>query len=194
MATQKRPEKHLHQLLLGVAEISHLLAGDDLETQLPRVLSVLGQVLDLGRIYLSHFHQEPTGLRLSQYSEWCAAEVKPFQDSPEAHNRVPYEPIRQRLLAGEILTYTSSNIPAPLKALSSYKNAKSVLKMPIFVDEKLWGYISFVDYHLRQWNEEEINALKITTSSIGRAFSRIQSEAALRQNEERFRGAGRNLA
>ncbi|MDX2006001.1 MAG: EAL domain-containing protein [Meiothermus sp.] len=185
----RRSVQKLNQLLLGVAEIAHRLTSGDALAQLPEVVRILGQGLGVDRVYLNQYHPGEGGeVRVSQRAEWTSDKVAPLQHNPAMQNRLPYEPFRQRLLAGEILMLHRQDIPAPFRRHPALADIGSFLEVPIFAGEALWGFIGFNSVRRRRtWDEAEVSVLRTAADSLGKALWREQAQQQLRQEQNRSR-------
>jgi len=72
-------------------------------------------------------------------------------------------------------------------ALVEVLGIRSMIVVPIFVNEEWWGFIGFDDcFKEREWSVDEIDALKAAASTLGAAVRRWQIEGELVQSEARY--------
>jgi len=80
------------------------------------------------------------------------------------------------------------------RSLLSYLGTKSILFLPIFVKESLYGFIVFiVEKDEREWTIDEITTLQTLTNNISYAIERNINEAIILENEEKFRLLANNI-
>ncbi|MDX2005833.1 MAG: EAL domain-containing protein [Meiothermus sp.] len=189
--TESLGDPWLHQMFRGVVETNSLLTRQDFQTQIPRVMEILGQALRADRVYIDQFHPHETGrTRVSRRHEWCGRGVRSSMGDPSTQNRPPRDVLHRRLLRGEVLeyTYTAQALPPGLDPPTEPGNPRSFLEVPIFVGRALWGLLGFEDRrHERRWGEDAVGVLRTTAASLGEAVQRGQTEESLRQSEARNR-------
>jgi signal transduction histidine kinase len=82
--------------------------------------------------------------------------------------------------------------PAPERKILGLANIKSILAIPIIIEDHAWGFIEFDDCHSdRIWTGIEISILQATAASIGGAIARKQAENALIEAKEKAESADR---
>lgn len=148
-----------------------------------QVLARLGQAVATSRTYL--FENHPDGLRLtSQRYEWVADGITPQIDNPQLQN-FSYHPHFSRWV--EILSKNQSIyglvkvFPESEASNLADKNILSIAIVPIFVQEKWWGFIGYDDcLEEREWQPIIIETLKMAASLLGAAIAREHSEEKLR--------------
>ena len=70
------------------------------------------------------------------------------------------------------------------------RGIRSLLSVPIFIDQTLWGALSFDDsFVVRQWTEAEVDALKVAASILSAAVQRQRADETLRESEALYRKA-----
>jgi len=75
-----------------------------------------------------------------------------------------------------------------LKEILESQDIKSCLIFPLFVKGQITGIVGFDDImETGEWSEEDITILRIFSEVLGTAFERMQTEKALRDNEDRYR-------
>ncbi len=81
-----------------------------------------------------------------------------------------------------------------LKDFLRYLDIKSILFLPLFVKNELYGVLAFDDStNERIWSEDEINILQTLTNNISFALDRNVNESIILQSEERFRLLANNI-
>ena len=73
-------------------------------------------------------------------------------------------------------------------------NTKSILFLPIFVKENLYGFIVFiVTQNEREWTNDEISTLQTLANNISYAIERNLNEAMIKESEEKFQLLANNI-
>ena len=159
----------------------------------PEVLRRLGEAVDAHRVYIVTNRRDPEGqLRVTMTHEWAAPHVPPLL----GHPNVTDAPMRadgfgrweEVLGRGGVLHGLVRDFPELERAELEMAGARSILVVPIFVDQEWWGYIGFDDCETeREWTQVEIDALRTAAGTIGAAVQRQRTEEQLRQAEARYR-------
>ena len=77
----------------------------------------------------------------------------------------------QELLArGEVISATLSALPESEKTLLTLLGVKSGVILPIFIRDRLWGFIGFFDLGEKIRSPDEVEALRITANLLGAAM------------------------
>ncbi|GIV64321.1 MAG: hypothetical protein KatS3mg045_1660 [Bellilinea sp.] len=181
-------------VLRAVADASHqLFRSPQPEEEIPRVLAQLGIAADVSRVYLFENHWE-NGQRLlaSQRYEWCAAGIQPQIDDPTLQNfdyqAAGFDHFLATLQRGEVVSGLVRDFPPAEQAEFSRQDILSILVIPIFVQEHLWGFIGFDECRSeRLWEPYEVDTLRTAANLFGAFFERRKAETALRASEELYR-------
>ncbi|HEY9888675.1 MAG TPA: EAL domain-containing protein, partial [Candidatus Obscuribacterales bacterium] len=187
---RKRTELELHRrdrLLEGVAQASKHLLTQDIEVSIPKVLHLLGTAAEADRVYLYENHPHPTtGVpAMSMRYEWTQTSISPSIDQPHWQNQSYDEHGLTRwyraFLAGQAIRGRVNTFPPAEQRLLAEDNIQSILMVPIFIDQDLWGHIGFDACHAeRDWSLSEESILITIAASIGGALRRRHTEAQMR--------------
>ncbi|WP_346289624.1 EAL domain-containing protein [Sphaerothrix gracilis] len=188
---RKQNEAELHRrdrLLRGVADASLcLLTEPNLSQAITQVLSVLGQATEADRVYLYENHPHPTtgAIAMSMRFEWTRVGVDSSLNQPHWHNQ-PYEAAGltrwyQAFRQGQSIGGLVETFPVIEQQLLLKDHILSILMVPIFVKEVLWGYVGF-DACLapRCWTHNDESILVAIAASLGGAIQRQQTEDKMR--------------
>ena len=191
ITARKQAEKdllHRDRLLQGVAQASqHLLTASDIGAAIPQMLSILGNAADVDRVYLyeNHGHVPSGEPAMSMRYEWTHAGVDPSIQQPHWQNQ-PYsahglQRWYRTFLAGQSIRALTRHLPQPERALLDQDGILSVLMVPIFIDQTLWGYVGFdACRQERRWTASEESILVTIAASLGGALKRQQAEEQIR--------------
>lgn len=176
------------RLLQGVAQSSqYLLTNADLTTTIPEILAILGKAADADRVYLYENHPHPVSgaAAMSMRYEWTQPDILPSIDQPHWQNQCYDQHGLMRwyriFQAGQAIRGTVASLPVEEQTLLEQDNIRSLLMVPIFIDQDLWGYIGFdACREARQWNSNDESILVTVAASLGGAFQRRETEDRMR--------------
>lgn len=174
------------RLLRSVVEATTcLLTNPSLEESLPNVLSLLATAIDTERIYIYEWstHPENVDLTLGLRGEWRLPHSEPCK--PWLHYAQPGQELERRwvnrVYRGEVIEGWDDGLLGVVRQLHQRFQIQSVLMVPIWVDQVLWGYIGLDDsHHQRPWTAHESSILTSVARSIGGAIQRQLTESSIR--------------
>jgi len=180
---QREAEVH-HRFMEALNEILvAALEQTDLDTFFNRSLHVLGERMDVSRVYI--FKNEP-GRLMRNTHEWVAPDVQPFLGLTASYESYPYW--EQKLSANEPIVAASvlRDLPVELHEILSMQNIKAILVWPLFVGKHFWGFIGFDECRReRQWNDAEIQLFRAASQVISTVIERtLENQTRLRAEEE----------
>ncbi|WP_207223359.1 EAL domain-containing protein [Leptolyngbya iicbica] len=188
---RKQAEIELHQrdrLLEGVAQASQqLLTNLNVEDSIHKMLATLGEAAAADRVYIYENHLHPISGEpcMSMRYEWTQAHITPSIHQSHWQNKCYSEHglIRwyRALQAGQSIRGRVSTLPLQEQDLLSRDAIASILMVPIFIDQDLWGYIGFDACDPdRDWTPSEESILVTIAASVGGALKRQHTEAQMR--------------
>jgi PAS domain S-box-containing protein len=151
---------------------------------------IIARTVDADRMYYFGADKElQTGeILISQKVEWCSENAVPQIDNEELQNMPikKVEEITAPLIKNLPFTATLKDLaPGVLKEIFMEQQIKSMLLLPIFVNEKLSGFVGFDDCSKqRVWKEEEVSFLKSLTQNLTNAFERSAALEKVKKREE----------
>ncbi|MEE4351762.1 MAG: response regulator [Desulfatiglans sp.] len=162
----------------------------ELDESINACLADTGRFCAAGRAYLFQFTSD--GATMNNTHEWCAPGVKPEIKNLQG---LPLEmfPWWMKLLesGGNIHVKNVAALPPEARAEKEILEAqgiKSVLVVPFLVENRLAGFLGFVNVaSTGAWGEKELVPLRTLAEIIGTAVTRKRSVEALRQSEAKFR-------
>ena len=194
---QKQSEKILVEksrfLEVNAAFVSSLLEKEINNEALYETFGIIAQTVEADRMYYfgADPHPETGEILISQKVEWCSDKVVPQIDNPEMQNMPikKVEEITAPLIKNLPFTATYKDLdPGTLKEIFEEQQIKSMLLLPIFVEENLSGFVGFDDCsHERIWKEEEITFLKSLTYNLTHAFEKTAALEKVKKREEELR-------
>lgn len=187
-------------LEVNAAFISSLLENEINDEALHETFGIIAQTVEADRMYYFGADEDPnTGeILISQKVEWCSDGAIPQIDNPELQGMPisKVEEITAPLTKNLPFKATRQDLtPGVLKEIFEEQDIKSMLLLPIFVEERLFGFVGFDDCTTdRTWKEEEITFLKSLTQNLTNAFEKKaalerarRSKEELERSEQKFR-------
>lgn len=169
------------------------LGPTDWEQSVHDVLERLGLATGGSRVYI--FQRDPVqagGTVVSLRYEWTAPGIAPQIPRAE-HQSLPLEERgfsrwASTLRQGHIIHGHVRECPESERIRLAEADIKSIVGVPIFVEEEWWGFIGIDECAAeRRWTTAEVDALKIASDIIGAAIQRRRVLEALSQTNEKLR-------
>lgn len=177
-------------LLGGVAVATNILLTEaDLNSAINETLALLGEATRVDRVYISNILESDTGKHLgSKRFEWERDSNSSQLDSSELNDGLCHAAMirwLELLSAGHLIKGLAGEFPELDRLILGSQNIKSILVIPILIENRLRGFIGFDDCHSdRIWTGTEISILQATAASIGAAIARRQAEDELRMAKD----------
>ncbi len=180
-------------LLQGIAEATKTaISSSDIDSGLTKALRILGMSAEVDRVYIyKHQVDEETGeMYVSILYEWSSANSESQIQNPIlqqlSYSRFASLDFYGNFEKGNSLKFLIKKLPAHEKIVFVDRNIKSILLVPIRIDDKYWGFIGFDDCRTdRLWSEDEESFLSTMAATIGAVIKRdfINNEL-VRKNSE----------
>ncbi|MCH7411037.1 ATP-binding protein [Belliella sp. DSM 111904] len=187
----RRNELMLKSIALATKE---LLSNPDFSTATQKAITIIGKGAEVDRAYLFENSEDEFGkIYSSQRFEWSAADVPSEINNPELQN-LPmdiYGDAIHFLVGNKIYQVIVSQLDdKDTKELLEGQQIKSILLIPIFVEDHFWGYVGFDDCtNERVWSEAEAALLLSFADSISNAIERKTLEHSLIQSMQKAKEA-----
>lgn len=181
------------KLLAVINEVtSALLRNSNYRKIIPKALETLGKAAGTDRAYFFEMRTDESGvLRGTQTFEWCAEGVSVQLDNPTLtdYSFDLFGTLLDVFEEGKPLAIFPDTLPNDsLRIELQGQDIKSLILMPVFVNQELWGLVGFDDCTRRRvWAEEEKETIKTFSSSLAASVSRSKSQDAIKESETRFR-------
>lgn len=185
---RKQAEHNLSQreqylsALVRVQRYLLTLEGDRCEYN--EILAYLGQASHASRVYVFENYLEGDRYLSRQVAEWCASGISSELNNPDLQNLdvgVIFSGWDEILNAGEVIAALTENLPSPAREQLEQQNIKSILLLPIRVNDSWFGFIGFDNcVEARLWETLEINLLRAAADAIALWQESAIAEAALR--------------
>lgn len=164
-----------------------LLATERLEDGIDVVLERLGIAAEVGRasLYVNHSDEEGVPRTSRQFSWRRPGAADPgdalFRNIPVSiFPQVWVETLRR----GAPVRFAADEAPEPLGRLLQKMHASSILALPVRVDDSLWGFIGLSTSAAEpEWQDPEIEALRLAGNVIGAVLKRQAVETSIRRRD-----------
>lgn len=170
---------------LAYATVTFFREGFDRQS-VSKVLKRIGESTLSSRVYIfQNFTDKEGKPYTSQIYEWVKGSATPEIDNPELMQIYLDDPLMIRWVhamqnGGNICGLIKDFPPGPERDILESQDIISILAMPIFVEDKWWGFIGLDDCEReRDWSEAEIKAMETLAGNLGAAIYRKQVEAEL---------------
>jgi len=159
------------------------------------ILETIGNVTQVDK--LSFFENDAINKSVIQKYRWTS-ESKGLAELHPMILNVPYTTIPD-VMENMLQRKPYFSVVKKIKETSTRElllklDTKSILFLPIFVKENLYGFIVFiVTKGDREWTTDEISTLQTLANNISYAIERNINEAIILENEEKFRLLANNI-
>ena len=196
ITTRKWNEKLIDKkdrLLQGIADATRaLISSKDQEEGFNLALRILGTAADVNRVYIyQHQVDQLTDERFfSLIYEWASEGTETQISNPEfqklSYSRFAPLEFYENLSKGKSLRFIISELTEIKRAAFVDKNIKSVIFVPIMIDEVYWGFIGFDEMQEnRAWSDDEESILITMAATLGAVVRRnLFRDILIRKNEE----------
>ncbi|MEA5559011.1 EAL domain-containing protein [Nodularia spumigena] len=186
---QKQAQAELTQrdrLLQAVAEVAnYLLIEMNYEIAIDKALAVLGEAAQVDRIYLfhNHIHTVTGEMVVNLQFEWTkmntGSSLHHWQN--KSYQSAKLSRWYAVLSRGKSIRGLTKEFPPEERELLSQDGIKSLLLVPLRLEEKFWGYLALADCSTeRLWSKHEESTLLTIAASISGAWQRQQVSEKIR--------------
>ncbi|HPM34058.1 MAG TPA: PAS domain S-box protein [Spirochaetota bacterium] len=180
ISERKKMETELRRkdkVLFAVAmSIEQLFYSDSVDETIPFCLEEIGKSAGADRVYLfRNYNADDGNLFSTQTDEWTKDGVPSQMGSPYT-TYIPLDSVPELLNAGirkRIFSGIVSSFTSQLKDALEPQGIKSIMIIPIHLNNQFWGFVGFDDCTKeRIWSEAEKNILSSFASALGVAVQR----------------------
>ncbi|WP_395076096.1 PAS domain S-box protein [Flavobacterium sp.] len=184
------------ELLSAITKITNkFLINSNINLIFDEILSTIGMATKVDRAY--YFENDDKNKMTSQKFEWTSKQKYSELENSSLQN-YKYEYFEEYM---HILEQNKQyNFIVKKIKNSTYKKTLldqkilSIIILPIFVKNQLYGFIGFDDCSKeRIWSEDEINILETLSVNISSSFERNINESMIFESEERFKLLANNI-
>ncbi len=171
-----------HDALLNTVTMSaaELLGPHGYEDAITSVLELTGHTIGVSRVQLNAITIDKTGhMRARVTNEWTAPGSISTIDNPAFQNvdfTTQFANAIAPALSGHPHAFFLSDIGKEVRAQYESAGMRSFLQLPVMLESKLWGMITFVDSNdeRRKWSWAETDGLQTLAELIGVAIARAR--------------------
>jgi|GEM_PF-780890 len=185
--------KRRDQILEALGNVAELmLSGEDVEKAMNTSMELVGKATSADRCYIfKNVYNESNVLCMKLLYEWAAEGIEPQLNSPVL-SQLPYEgnadAVYELLSQDKIYFKNYSQFNSSEKIILGDQDIKSLVLVPINVDNDWWGYIGLDDcLEERDWATAEIEALKTVARTMGAAIQSHLARLTLKKSEDKYR-------
>ena len=200
---RKRAEEKLIQkenMLIGLSKsIKELLTNRDIDSAIENCLRILGKSVNVDRAYFFEVYLKDDFKNgtFSQKFEWVNEGIIPQINNPNLQN-VPFKDNEEFLIPlmdNKPFNCLVSSLPeCKTKTLLLSQDILSIIVLPIFVNNKFYGFVGFDDCHTeREWTDSEIELLAVFSDSISKAVERKNIENKLEKTLKSLQEAQKQI-
>ena len=181
------------RLLQGIADATKtLITSKDEEEGFNQALRRLGTAADVDRVYIfqHQVNRETEEMYFSLVYEWASenteAQIRNQDFQKISYSRFASLNFYENFSQGNTLKFVINNLPQQDRENFIDKNIKSIILVPILIDNVYWGFIGFDEMETdRIWSDNEESILITMASTIGAVIRRnIFREVLIRKNDE----------
>lgn len=192
---QEQRIREQKQYLSIIGELNQLLLKtNDWVQALDRCFQIVGETLDVDRIYF--FENDLENNTTSQRLEWTRKTNQTQLDNPHLQDvsYTKFPVLLNPLRNGEKFEAIISQLPpSDTKEILKTQNIASILILPVMINNEFCGFIGVDDCENdRNWSENENELLKNLTSNLGHVIKDSRSHQKLKESEARFRSLVHN--
>ena len=176
-----------HKLLEAVVKsIDKLLSSKNLEEGMTSALEVIGRETRVDRVYVFENSKNEQNKTIStQKFEWTASKISSQMDNKDLKGfpiEVWFPKMYSTLLQNSEFGGLIENFPEKQRQHFEKQNILSLILVPIFVDNLFWGFIGLDECRERRnWDKDEILALKAAAGLIGDAVTHRVMEEKIKE-------------
>ncbi|MBS4036314.1 MAG: PAS domain S-box protein [Ignavibacterium sp.] len=180
-------------LLQGIAKATNaLLSSNDNTFGFNKALKILGETAKADRVYIYQHKVDnyTKEMFFTPLYEWVTPGTDTQIDDPSmqkiSYSRFSVLNIYEKFLTCETLRYVIKDLPQEQQKVFIDRNIKSIILVPILVDNAYWGFIGFDECHSdRLWSDDEESLLSAMAGTIGAVIKRNTiNDQLIKKNEE----------
>ena len=184
----------LESIISGISSTLGNLPSNEMDSYLVNSLAQLGRYTQSDRAYI--FTYSMNGALNSCTHEWCAEGIEPQQAFFQDQVSMQFPWWHQKMMQQEIISLSHID-DLPTGAIEERKSLKkqsiqSLLAVPMVLDNRVVGYVGFdMVQQPRQWNQHDIDLLRIYSGLVVSATNRLADEKRLERVNKRLEGINR---
>ena len=186
VVTSAKQLSNRDSILSAIAKTSKMLIdAEHWEEAVQQVLSSLGNATNVSRVYIFRNHAANNGAQLTSIAfEWTNKDIPKFIEQAHYQNmslqKMGLQRFERVLSRGGIIVGQTEQFTGAERDYFTALDVKSTAIVPIFVEEKWWGFLGFdAVKESRTWASIEVDALRVAANTISSALELVYNETAL---------------
>ena len=181
--SEEKLKKNLVRQTILADIAQHFLSLDDFEEKISFTLTTIGNHTGVSRVYI--FEDSPDGTITNNTFEWCNDGVSAQKDELQG---IPYEiiPSWKKILneQGRVFSTNIQELPEDLLAILEPQGIKSILILPLYVENRFFGFVGFDECaREKEWEKDEVELLRTIAGIISNSFERKIFQKKLSDSE-----------
>jgi len=186
-------------LLETIAEVVKLLLfNENWKSAFHDCLELMGKAVQVDRVYFFENTLDPKTNKLysSQIMEWVNENISPELNNPDNQGiALDDHPILfEGSLNNRVIAFFTRQLEDKTREILEKQNIKSILQIPVYINDLFHGFIGFDDCTKeRIWSEEEISFLQTLGSNLAAAIERKNNLDSLKKLNEELQNSNLEL-
>lgn len=175
-----------------VEAVNHLLNVNNFKQGVQYALEVMGKAIDADRFYIYKTNIANFKILHNQIFQWSSVESECIVDHPD-HQNIDFRALglerwMSDLSYGRLVTGNISNLSGSEKKYLQDNGTKSIILVPILLDNEFWGFVGFDECDdPKEWSIIDISVLQTVASTLGITIKRLRTNYQTQQSEEKYR-------
>ncbi|MFA8300788.1 MAG: response regulator [Hyphomicrobiales bacterium] len=163
------------------------------EKTVPTVIEELGIATNASRVYIFQRISQNNKHCFKQKFEWCASGIAQHLKGDKyeviTDDNIFLSRLDKFLSRNIVFSESFENLSQQEKEFLQDQQVRSLIIVPVFVNERLWGFFGLDECHKeRFWTDSEVNALVAAANIFGAAIHRNEAEQELKELNEELEG------
>jgi|GEM_PF-625917 len=186
-------ERRGNLMSIGNRAATILLAMEDekdLETSILKGMELVGRCADVDRVFFWQNEMIDGELYHVNKYEWLSNKVQQVKSLPQKTKRAYRDnpEWKSKFLRNECINGPTSTLTQRVQEVLHSFHIKSILAIPLFLQDQFWGFASFADCRReRTFTEDEVNILRTIGFMLISANNRAVQAADIREVHERMK-------
>jgi signal transduction histidine kinase/FixJ family two-component response regulator/transcriptional regulator with GAF, ATPase, and Fis domain len=180
----------LHAVNRATAVLLATEHEEDFEASLLEGMDLMGRCVDIDRIHIWRNEMIDGALHCVRQYAWVKGTGRQ-SELVRARMQYPYSANPEwpdKFYRGEYVNGPRASLSRAEQDLLDFSDIRSVLIVPVHLQEHFWGFVSFGDCHQeRTFTEDEVRILHSASLMMVSATKRYEQAAEIRQSHERAR-------
>ncbi|HJS15457.1 MAG TPA: EAL domain-containing protein [Rheinheimera sp.] len=187
ISAQVEYRRELKQRALVMSNLADMAARflqhSDWLQLLRSMMPSVSRALAVDAIYLYQNSMQQNVVTGSLLTQWRRDQKEHIRTFKELNNKVSrWYPAIQHLAKGTMVAGLADEMDSMLQPMLKRFRIQAIALMPVMVDGVWWGLLGVEQHHsCREWNQVELDALKMLATALGNAVKRQQFESSLQQ-------------